>query len=193
MMKIIFGVRSSLEFNSWGRTSKNVTYRNVPQAKPCKIPLSITASRELLIFMTPIPMPRPSGAAIQNMSVSLTIVLVFNLLWTRLRLKPNAITHLCSITAAKICSTSFTFSCNPMARPSKTECSERATNNNRDLMEELVGNEWWEWWLLLCSWFIDPLPYDVMSTPCGGSPGVSCLCLDSRGSLSSCFLWFKKY
>lgn len=187
MIKIIFGVRSSSEFNSWGRTSKKVTYKNVPQAKPCKIPLNMTASRELLISITPMPMPKPNGAATQNMRVSLAIVLVFKLLWTRLRLSPNAMTHLCNITAAKICKTSFTFCCNPMASPSKTEWRERATRRRRDLIEELAGTEWWEWWwVLFDSWFIELLPYDVTSTSCGGSASVSCLGLDNKGSLSPC-------
>ena len=34
MIKIILGILKSLLFNSWGNTSKNVTYKNVPHAKP---------------------------------------------------------------------------------------------------------------------------------------------------------------
>ncbi|KAH3837634.1 hypothetical protein DPMN_111033 [Dreissena polymorpha] len=47
--------------NSEGSTSKNVTYKNVPQAIPVSIPCT---KRELLLFHTssmPIPIPTPTG------------------------------------------------------------------------------------------------------------------------------------
>lgn len=152
----IFIIRSSFEFNSCGRTSKNVTYKNVPVAKPCNIQLVTIMGMPVTKSTTTIPRIIPKGEVSAKNIMPFMALLLSSLLWERFKPSVNAIMHLWITTAKKIFITFSTDDCNPIARPSNIECNDKAKTNNKERKIECELGSWWKetsWeWSSLSSW-----------------------------------------
>lgn len=122
----------------------------MPVAKPCRMQLVIIIGIPVTKSTTTVPRAMPMGEVNAKNIMPFMALFFSSLLWERFKPSVNAIMHLWISTAANIFITFSTDDCKPMAKPSKTECNDRAKTSNKERkMEWELGSLWketsWEW------------------------------------------------